>query len=191
MERFLRDGFSFSWWNFLECRLGRHGDHPIGSELCRGGGMSCPWKGLFPPHGPGELGRDTQPTARCPRVAGTPFCHPVVSQHPALVWSLSFPTAARAAGIISLQHFVMQSKELFLLPASFKALPCLLYLCSFNNLAPLPFQVQSHWSSVNNLQGLMCPFDPVFFPLLFSVCPQIALCFPSNILAVYLQNHHF
>lgn len=88
--QFLGDGLStwkvqvFEGWiflqlvNCLECRLGRQGGHPIGCKLSEGGGMSCPWKGMFPPHGPGVLGRDTQPTARYPWVAGTPFCHPVV-----------------------------------------------------------------------------------------------------------------
>lgn len=128
--------------------------------------MSRPWKGLFPPHGPGVLGRQRHPTHnQGPLGSRDPILSPCsVTQHPAPVQILSLPTAV---GIIFLQHFVMQSKQLFLLPASFKAFPCLLYLCSFNSLAPLPFQVQSHWSWVNNLQGLMCPIDPAFSPSSF------------------------
>lgn len=66
------------------------------------------------------------------------------------------------------------------MPASFKALPCLLHLCSFNNLAPLPFQVQSHWSSVNNLQGLMCPFDPAFSPSCFQFVHKLLCASPRT-----------
>lgn len=85
-----------------------------------------------------------------------------VTQRPALVWSLSFPTAA---GIIFLQHFVMQSKELFLVPASFKSLPCLLYLSA--PLTTLLLFLFKFKASVNNLQGLTCPIDPAFFPSCF------------------------
>lgn len=58
--------------------------------LSEGGEMSCAWKGLFPPHRPGLLGRETQPITRDPILSPC-----FVTQHPALVQNLSFPTAVR------------------------------------------------------------------------------------------------
>lgn len=84
-------------------------------------------------------------------------------------------TAIQAAGIVSHQHFVRQSKEFPWCHVPLKPFLVVFISASLTTLLIFLCKVQSSW--VNNLQGLMCPIDLSFF-LLFSVCPQTALYFP-------------
>jgi len=54
------------------------------------------------------------------------------------------------------QHFVMQSKELFVVPASLKALSCLLHLC-FNNIAHPPLRSSKQLELGEYFAGINVP----------------------------------
>lgn len=122
--------------------ISRDGSHPVASSMSKGCEMSFPMEGV----GSSSWARgcweeSTKPITRF-WVAGTPLGHRIVPDSVGSWFCLEplLATAIQAAVIVFHQRFVMQSKELFLVPTSFKALSCLLHLCFFNNIAHLPLR---------------------------------------------------